>query len=389
MKKLTLISSTIFLTFATLLFISSTYTFALETPIQPTTNSFSKYQEITSDITIPTVIEMPLVYSQKPNDQYLIIEQDNNQFQPYEIINRDIPTGYSVYSDANKINEGNLDDNNPNTYVDYEINSDQTKTSVSWKLIYTEPISSNSFFYNLDINSRSPINITIEKVDENYNLITTLVKEQVASNTIKFPTTSSQYWKVNMTFSQPLRVNEMGFITTTKTTKNYLRFLARPGKEYLVYSEPTSYVNINMSEKGNLANASEVKSIQQPFIYSNNINKESDYDLDGIFNSVDNCIYLSNPTQDDINTNKIGDACEDFDNDTISNSIDNCPDQPNKNQIDTDGDGVGDHCDTEESRLTEKIKWLPWLGLIIGFTVVFGLLITTVKTNKPETPEVI
>jgi hypothetical protein len=34
-------------------------------------------------------------------------------------------------------------------------------------------------------------------------------------------------------------------------------------------------------------------------------------------------------------------------------------------QADTDGDGIGDVCDAEESRMTERFVWLPWLGMAL------------------------
>jgi hypothetical protein len=30
-----------------------------------------------------------------------------------------------------------------------------------------------------------------------------------------------------------------------------------------------------------------------------------------------------------------------------------------------DGDGIGDVCDAEESRMTERFVWLPWLGMAL------------------------
>jgi len=66
------------------------------------------------------------------------------------------------------------------------------------------------------------------------------------------------------------------------------------------------------------------------------------------------------------------------------NSIDNCPNYPNKYQEDTDGDGLGDVCDEEESRITERHGWLPWLGIGLAGLVLIILFAVTVKSMKTE-----
>ena len=75
-----------------------------------------------------------------------------------------------------------------------------------------------------------------------------------------------------------------------------------------------------------------------------------DTDGDGIPNSVDNCVSVSNPDQADSDGDGVGDACDsastnDLDGDGIANADDNCPEIPNSDQADSDGDGIGDACD--------------------------------------------
>ncbi len=73
--------------------------------------------------------------------------------------------------------------------------------------------------------------------------------------------------------------------------------------------------------------------VQATFAWTATIANNTDFDLDGVPNSVDNCLLKYNPTQVNSDTDGLGDAC------------DNCPYVYNPLQPDEDLDGVGDHCD--------------------------------------------
>jgi hypothetical protein len=72
-----------------------------------------------------------------------------------------------------------------------------------------------------------------------------------------------------------------------------------------------------------------------------------DADGDGIVNAFDNCVNVSNPDQDDMDDDCIGDACDDYDGDGIADAYDNCKYNPNPSQSDIDGDGWGNVCDAD------------------------------------------
>jgi parallel beta-helix repeat protein len=81
-----------------------------------------------------------------------------------------------------------------------------------------------------------------------------------------------------------------------------------------------------------------------------------DSDDDGIIDSVDNCMFVANYDQTDIDYDLVGDACDDcidLDGDGYGDpgypnnlcQVDNCPAIYNPDQADWDGDGLGDVCD--------------------------------------------
>ena len=72
----------------------------------------------------------------------------------------------------------------------------------------------------------------------------------------------------------------------------------------------------------------------------------TDSDSDGVLNDSDNCPATSNPEQNDLDNDGIGDACDsDIDGDLVDNDLDNCPLVSNQDQLDADADLIGDACD--------------------------------------------
>ncbi|MBU2523814.1 thrombospondin type 3 repeat-containing protein [Patescibacteria group bacterium] len=112
-----------------------------------------------------------------------------------------------------------------------------------------------------------------------------------------------------------------------------------------------------------------------------------DFDGDGVADSEDNCIFVSNADQDDTDSDGVGNVCddcpgspiggqvnefgcplasgEDDDFDGIDNAFDNCPNVPNVSQADADGDAVpgitgGDACDESTTFTTQgEFEYAP------------------------------
>jgi len=74
----------------------------------------------------------------------------------------------------------------------------------------------------------------------------------------------------------------------------------------------------------------------------------ADIDSDGVIDPVDNCPNISNPTQDDFDSDKIGNDCDiDDDNDLVVDAIDVFDRDPTES-IDFDKDGIGDNADFDD-----------------------------------------
>jgi hypothetical protein len=259
---------------------------------------------------------------------------------------------------------------------------------VSITLSGVDMITASGIDVQLARNVTLPSRVRVTAVAEDGQEKVVVATRPMVGTRISFPRSIAIEFTVTFYFEQPLVITELTLVQEGISTvaERSLRFLAQPKSSYRIYFNPDRAVSPQTTEGGNLRN--DVGVLE----WGTNVNVETnpmyvqaDIDGDGILDITDNCVSLSNPTQEDIDGNGVGDVCEDFDRDGISNNTDNCPNAPNVGQRDEDGDGLGDNCDEKESRLTERYTWVPWAGMGIALLVLVGLF--AIVGLKPKSVE--
>jgi hypothetical protein len=346
-------------------------------------NAFRFYKDFDNiSIKVPTVVEIPF------NDfierfDFAVFDKTKNSFEPYyfeqKIIVAEIPV--SINTVPSNSNANLIIDKDTNTYADFFL-PENGQGQVKIILTSSKPITSSGLTLLLDNNVALPSSVEIRAVVNGQERII-VANQKMNQQSIYFLKTTSDKWQITFNYSQPLRISELYLHqdNVIKSNINVIRFLAQPGHSYRVYFNPDRPVNIKVGESGNLSSAEDVLTIQPTASHNNPNYVIADIDKDGIPDIKDNCVFISNPDQQDLNNNGRGDACDDFDQDGIINAQDNCPNNPNRDQIDSDGDGIGDVCDTQENRITELYPWLPWVGM--GFAAIVIIVLFVLIAKKP------
>jgi len=351
-------------------------------------SAFRNFKDVANiNIKVPTVVEVPFGGEYVGMQHFAVYENETDSFQPNffnaereeQIVSFDLSSNHPTTAD-NRIVDGRYD-----TYADYPL-PETYNGSVEFTITGSRPIRASSLNVFLANNVALPTLIEIRAGDDSSRTIV-LAQTQMRSTRTTFPETIAKKWTIKMKYAQPLRITELSLVQKTDAvTSNGLRFLAQPGNTYRVYYNPDRIVQLTSGEAPNLRDDRGVVRVSAAVAKENPAYMKADIDGDGIPDEADNCVSVVNTDQEDIDGNGRGDACDDFDRDGVMNSRDNCPDEPNARQIDTDGDGIGDVCDGEESRVTEKYVWLPWLGMGAAGLVVLVLFYFMIKggTKKEE-----
>ncbi len=377
-----------FLAFITLLFlgVSSAYGSVSNDDIL---SAFELAADVSPNITIPTVVEVPVSDPVFRRGGFVVYESTTKKFQPSlyheKFVADPVATSYSadVVPDMGYV--AALSDESSAVSVEFPVGADTTmERTVHLSAQINREIMATGFVLHLDPFVALPRSIEVSAVNADGSSRIVLSQTAVTSEVIRFPKTASSRFVIALSYIQPLRINEISFFddAALRSDGRSVRFLARPGEAYTLYFQADRPFAGVVGESANFSDDRDVKRLSMPTIRVNPLFRPADTDGDGVRDALDNCVMVANPDQADASRNGLGDVCDDYDKDGIMNEKDNCPSHPNRNQIDTDHDGKGDACDGEESRLTESRPWLPWVAMGFGVIVVASLFALTIWSGR-------
>lgn len=382
-----------------LLVLSPVASFAL-TPKPPSTeehkdsvvSAFRSYKDISPKIGKTSVIEVPFHQEFFSIPVFAVYNLTTSSFEPNvfftnssETKSRVTATGATSTDSATGVvsnDTSRINDNKHETCLDFPLN--QISNSAKVTFVFDKPITSSSLLISLANYGTLPYSISVSANVSGKEYIV-LAPVKPSQNGVTFLSTTSSVWNVVFNYAQPLRICEMKFNDTSggQIITAGLRFLAQPEQSYRIYFDVDRYnVSPTYKEAGDLSSNTGVVVYNTGVPFPNSEYRPADSDLDSVPDLADNCTNIKNTDQKDSDGNGLGDACEDYDRDGIVNVNDNCSQIPNVAQTDTDKDKVGDVCDDFENRVTERLPWLPWVGIGVAGVVIFGLFFLVLKHKK-------
>ncbi len=343
-----------------------------------------------SGILVPTVIEVPLTYYDFDRRGFIVVENETGRLLPSYLRERYVvaPSPVTVTHDGVSERYGeSLADGDARTGKRFELPLDGESGRTQITLTVASPVMTSGLIFDFERNVALPTTIEVRGEDALGNALVLLSSARMGSDRVSFIPTMVRSVTVTLMYAQPLKINELTLIQDSPeaSVSRGLRFLAQPEMTYTVYGNPDRFVTPQQGEAGDLTTDAGVLTVAAQTFSPNASYQPADTDSDGVEDTFDNCVAMPNADQVDLNGNGRGDACDDFDRDGVMNTKDNCINFPNQYQIDTDGDTIGDECDGEESRLTERLPWVPWVGMGIAVLVLLGLFgIVARRPMKPS-----
>ncbi|MDZ7612027.1 MAG: thrombospondin type 3 repeat-containing protein [Candidatus Moranbacteria bacterium] len=346
--------------------------------------AFQSMMEINNlGISVPTVVDVPMGFQRSANNEVAVIREKDQEPQPYLLLNEMEDISVSITDPVRQKDISFLVDNQNQKYVEYPASKNGNKKRAQIEITFDKFRSMSSLTLMLAKHVALPETAQVESGQKD-SVKAVLVEKELNSSVINFPETTSRRFVLKLSYIQPLRLAglKLGLSQGNFNEQPHLRFLAHPNNNYKIYFNADRQVEAKTGEAPNLRKNQGVRHLSMPSSYANQSYVKADTDKDGVPDEIDNCVWISNEDQVDVDKNGRGDACDDFDRDGIINSKDNCPDNVNRNQRDSDLDGVGDACDKKENRALQNQPWLPAAAIITVFIVVGFLIFNTIRKTK-------
>ena len=351
---------------------------------------FREYRKVAPNIKVPTVVESEFDVADLGRLEFAVYNSTDKTFVHNLFINnsKQEKTPFSVYESGKLISA--LSDGRRDTSYQFDVSQDGGDI-VKLEIRGSMPITASGLALELAENVSLPNTFLINAMIGGKETFVRSGNVMVNPVTL-FPETTSAVWTFELEYSQLLRITDIRFIESAKNKIPYhaLRFLAYPEKEYVIYFNPDRATNIPVvGERPNLYSNDNILKIATKMNGTSSLYVKADFDQDGVVDELDNCVNIANEDQKDDDGNMRGDACDDFDRDGVVNAKDNCFEITNANQKDVDADNLGDVCDDEEGRVTERLPWLPWVGIGLALLVVVGLFILSAHSMMKKKEDVV
>lgn len=386
--------------FALLLVLPMQFVIAIENNPELVLSDYAYYKEIQGEISgeFASVVLDSEIYQHSNFTDLAVVDESGNQI-PFQLLQSD----YQNISQSVKVIDSSgslamaekLLDGDGETFFEL----DQGTKDPAWKIYKTA--------MTFDLGEEMPLNVVdfvlpkfakywdrIEVSASSDNVVYSVVKpinlgKSAAERFLHFEDLQTRYLKIDFLYGDILSIAEVSFYTQGTST---VIFPTTKDKKYKLYYGNLKPVTQSMETDFHLPKTSVLilGSVQTNPDYNSDFDldgvenskdncpflanvdqmnndgdgmgdlcdstkfmhnqDQNDFDFDGVGDSSDNCIYLKNPNQRDLDGDKIGDFCDDDDGDTILNFEDNCPDLKNYAQADADGNGIGDVCEGDNDQ---------------------------------------
>jgi hypothetical protein len=324
--------------------------------------------------TKPTIVEISGVTS---SSGYAVVDDTGKEVPIQERVNRIFiaPTQVTACAGAGEcVPAQALSDNSEATTFDFPLLT-QGLNRGKITIVYARPLLTNSFFFHATRDSYLPTSFSL--VVDGKRVLNSLSGDRAV-----FPQMMAQKIEVEFEYYQTLRFTEVGAGANFEES-NKIRFIYEPGRSYVLYTDARGEGSAPNPNIDLFSKTAQSLTLGDPSDSPRYIEPDTDRDL--IPDVRDNCPTVANFDQADNDKNGTGDICDDYEFDGVPTYMDNCPTVANADQVDTDKDGKGDACDGEESRITEKYPWMPWVVMGLVF-LTLGFMGYEVVKGKRDTP---